>query len=348
MVKHSYLLVQENDSVSQQPERHSLLILPQPSVVAGDRFREIYYWDSYFIVEGLLVSGMTQTAMVGCSPCAPPYLTWALSGLSTCSALVYTAQHSVSTIFWLTPLHSTYLDCKRVASKWKRIWKAPGEAVKERRHVSLLQAGEGSCRSRDKAFPVQSPRLDVAYRMLWRTWHFSWISTALSQMAPEPTTSIAGALLCNRREDLSPPVRWVVQASTLSCLQRHASSKDIFWPFQSASSSGGLKGHSCLLIWNRKSRQFSAYTSLCCMACSLTYWGCVQSASTSERDGPGNLHSNKWHKFLRNCLWLACEGARILDKLSKTSDGQCRGGRLQPVQILVRFVFSQTRVLQVQ
>lgn len=29
---------------------------------AGDRFRETYYWDSYWVVRGLLVSGMTDTA----------------------------------------------------------------------------------------------------------------------------------------------------------------------------------------------------------------------------------------------------------------------------------------------
>jgi neutral trehalase len=32
------------------------------TVIAGDRFRETYYWDSYWVLRGLLVSGMTQTA----------------------------------------------------------------------------------------------------------------------------------------------------------------------------------------------------------------------------------------------------------------------------------------------
>lgn len=56
--------MQSNESVAVEPARHSLLILPYPAVVAGDRFREIYYWDSYFIIRGLLVSGMKRTAMV--------------------------------------------------------------------------------------------------------------------------------------------------------------------------------------------------------------------------------------------------------------------------------------------
>lgn len=60
--------VQENASVVEDPEKHSLLTLPYPAVVAGDRFREVYYWDSYFIVRGLIVSGMTQTAMVPLPP----------------------------------------------------------------------------------------------------------------------------------------------------------------------------------------------------------------------------------------------------------------------------------------
>ncbi|KAI9598866.1 glycoside hydrolase [Syncephalis fuscata] len=36
------------------PARH-------PFVVPGGRFREFYYWDSYFTMEGLLISGMNQT-----------------------------------------------------------------------------------------------------------------------------------------------------------------------------------------------------------------------------------------------------------------------------------------------
>ena len=60
--------MQENASVAENPEQHSLLTLPNPGVVAGDRFREVYYWDTYWIVLGLLTSRMTETATVppGC------------------------------------------------------------------------------------------------------------------------------------------------------------------------------------------------------------------------------------------------------------------------------------------
>ena len=37
------------------------LPLPNPHVVPGGRFREIYYWDSYFVAEGLAVSGRLET-----------------------------------------------------------------------------------------------------------------------------------------------------------------------------------------------------------------------------------------------------------------------------------------------
>lgn len=46
---------------------HSLIGLPQPYVVPGGRFREIYYWDSYFTSLGLVASGRVDLleSMVG-------------------------------------------------------------------------------------------------------------------------------------------------------------------------------------------------------------------------------------------------------------------------------------------
>lgn len=40
--------------------RSSLLPLPKPYVVPGGRFREVYYWDSYFTMLGLVESGRTK------------------------------------------------------------------------------------------------------------------------------------------------------------------------------------------------------------------------------------------------------------------------------------------------
>lgn len=41
-------------------EGGSLIALPHPYIVPGGRFREIYYWDSYFTMLGLQVSGRTD------------------------------------------------------------------------------------------------------------------------------------------------------------------------------------------------------------------------------------------------------------------------------------------------
>ncbi|CAL8348738.1 unnamed protein product [Arctogadus glacialis] len=48
--------------VRDHPELYSLIPTPHPLVVPGGRFRELYYWDSYWVVNGLLLSEMTTTA----------------------------------------------------------------------------------------------------------------------------------------------------------------------------------------------------------------------------------------------------------------------------------------------
>ncbi len=45
------------------PAYSSLLPVPQPYVVPGGRFRELYYWDSYFVMLGLSASG--RSALLG-------------------------------------------------------------------------------------------------------------------------------------------------------------------------------------------------------------------------------------------------------------------------------------------
>lgn len=44
--------------VLSDPERFSLLSVPNPFIIPGGRFREIYYWDTFFVIKGLLASGM--------------------------------------------------------------------------------------------------------------------------------------------------------------------------------------------------------------------------------------------------------------------------------------------------
>ena len=49
-------------SVADYQQRFSLLYQPFPMIVPGGRFLESYYWDSYWIVLGLIHSGMKETA----------------------------------------------------------------------------------------------------------------------------------------------------------------------------------------------------------------------------------------------------------------------------------------------
>lgn len=48
--------------VKDHPELYSQIYSPHPVVVPGGRFRELYYWDSYWVINGLLLSEMTGTA----------------------------------------------------------------------------------------------------------------------------------------------------------------------------------------------------------------------------------------------------------------------------------------------
>ncbi|CAH2235149.1 jg16140 [Pararge aegeria aegeria] len=47
--------------VFEQPDRFSLIPVHNGFIIPGGRFTELYYWDTYWIIEGLLVSGMHET-----------------------------------------------------------------------------------------------------------------------------------------------------------------------------------------------------------------------------------------------------------------------------------------------
>lgn len=49
-------------SVEKYPDRHSLIAVPNGFIVPGGRFKEIYYWDSYWVIRGLLISEMKETS----------------------------------------------------------------------------------------------------------------------------------------------------------------------------------------------------------------------------------------------------------------------------------------------
>lgn len=48
--------------VLENPSRHSFIPVEHGFIVPGGRFEESYYWDSYWTIEGLLLSGMHETA----------------------------------------------------------------------------------------------------------------------------------------------------------------------------------------------------------------------------------------------------------------------------------------------
>ncbi|KAK7862984.1 hypothetical protein R5R35_014540 [Gryllus longicercus] len=50
-----------SDEVRDHKDRYSLIYVPHHFIVPGGRFRELYYWDTYWIVRGLLLSDMKDT-----------------------------------------------------------------------------------------------------------------------------------------------------------------------------------------------------------------------------------------------------------------------------------------------
>ncbi|XP_050422492.1 trehalase-like isoform X1 [Adelges cooleyi] len=49
------------DDVRESPKRHSHIYVPNGFFVAGGRFSELYYWDTYWIIRGALLCGMKDT-----------------------------------------------------------------------------------------------------------------------------------------------------------------------------------------------------------------------------------------------------------------------------------------------
>nr|XP_006821583.1 PREDICTED: trehalase-like [Saccoglossus kowalevskii] len=49
------------EDVKDNQDMYSLIYVDQPFIVPGGRFREFYYWDSYWVINGLLISEMPET-----------------------------------------------------------------------------------------------------------------------------------------------------------------------------------------------------------------------------------------------------------------------------------------------
>ncbi|XP_042218220.1 trehalase-like isoform X2 [Homarus americanus] len=50
-----------SEDVQLEPDRYSQIYVPNPVIVPGGRFREFYYWDSYWTIDALLLSQMNET-----------------------------------------------------------------------------------------------------------------------------------------------------------------------------------------------------------------------------------------------------------------------------------------------
>uniref|UniRef100_A0AB38ZE60 Trehalase n=1 Tax=Ectomocoris sp. TaxID=3104572 RepID=A0AB38ZE60_9HEMI len=50
------------DSIAEYPDRHSIIYVPNGFIVPGGRFNELYYWDTLWIVNGVLLCDMFKTA----------------------------------------------------------------------------------------------------------------------------------------------------------------------------------------------------------------------------------------------------------------------------------------------
>lgn len=49
--------------VAENPELYSIIYVENPVIVPGGRFLEFYYWDSYWIIRGLLLSEMVTVSI---------------------------------------------------------------------------------------------------------------------------------------------------------------------------------------------------------------------------------------------------------------------------------------------
>jgi hypothetical protein len=56
------------DNVKEQPDNHTLLPLPNIVFIPGDRFRETYYWDSYWIIRCAACSALARSTPLGLGP----------------------------------------------------------------------------------------------------------------------------------------------------------------------------------------------------------------------------------------------------------------------------------------
>ena len=95
------------DDVKENSELYSIIYVPHPVIVPGGRFREFYYWDSYWIIRGLLLSEMYTTVKGMLSNFLSIVETY---GLIPNGGRIYYAMRSQPPM--LIPMMKSYLDTR--------------------------------------------------------------------------------------------------------------------------------------------------------------------------------------------------------------------------------------------
>jgi len=178
------------------PSRSSLIPLPEPYVVPGGRFREVYYWDSYFTMLGLVASGRTDlvASMLDnfawllrtfgripngnrtyyLSRSQPPFL-GAMVGLyaaatDTARALAYLPALEAEHAFWMDGA-----DGLAPATASRRVARLPDGAVLNRYWDDRAEPRpEEYRRDRDLAQSLPGDRREALYRNVRATAESGW------------------------------------------------------------------------------------------------------------------------------------------------------------------------------
>jgi alpha,alpha-trehalase len=166
--------------------RSSLIPLPEPYVVPGGRFREVYYWDSYFTMLGLVESGRldlvqdmldnfahlvttighvpngNRTYYLGRSQ--PPYL----AAMVALYASTTDKAHALRYLDALEKEHAFWMDGERKlapGTAWRRVVRLPNGAILNRYWDDIPEPRPESFRE-DYAVgqTVPAPRREALYR----------------------------------------------------------------------------------------------------------------------------------------------------------------------------------------
>eukprot|EP00897_Mesotaenium_endlicherianum_P003011 jgi/Mesen1/2738/ME000169S01921 len=179
-------------SVESDPEKHSLIKLPNAMMIPGARFREVYYWDSYWggrTSRGLLVSGMPDTASgivynllslattAGFIPngarsyylnrSQPPLLSAMVSAVHAATGSTQLLRDAVPVLlqehrFWTTAPHAVAVldgdNCQHLLSRYYADWSKPRPEsyAKDREAAEGLSAGDAACLFREIASAAES------------------------------------------------------------------------------------------------------------------------------------------------------------------------------------------------